>query len=68
MAESAAHQHVPGVDHQHHQHHHQKAGIPGDHGDAAVLPGRGVVQQAEQKTLKGAEMGGAAGDLIIQSV
>lgn len=56
LAERTAHQKIARVDDQHHQRHGPEAGVGGDDGDAAVFTRRGVVQKAQQKTLKNAQV------------
>ena len=56
LTERAAHQKITRVDDQHHNGHGKKTGIGRDDGDAAVLAGRGVVQEAQQKALEHAQM------------
>ena len=56
LAERTAHQKIARVDDQHHQRHGPEAGLGGDDGDAAVFTRRGVVQKAQQKTLKNAQV------------
>ena len=62
LAERAAHQKVARVDDQHHQRHGPEARVGGDDGDAAVLAGGGIVQKAEQKALKDAQMRAVGAD------
>ena len=62
LAERAAHQQIPRVGDERDERHLHKAAVGGDDGEGRVFAGRGIVEQADQKALKGVEARAAGGN------